>query len=306
MSRLPRGPRNPTVVKTYDELSRFVNAFVQGSFDLMMLIGSPGIQKSRTVREALDGNVCWIEGHTSPIRIYCELWGHRNELVVIDDVDSLYGDRSIIRLLKSLCQSEPRKTVSWQTNASVLERENVPRKFDTTSRVAIIANDWKTLNENVAAIEDRGIVLLFQPDSAEVHRRVATWFWDQEIFDFVGQHLHLVVKPSMRHYKLAWQVKEAKTGLDWRSFLLSQWLSNTALVVAKLKADPSYQSENDRIRAFRANTGKSRATYFNHAQGLKAPIEFPHYVLRTSAPKNQIEQIDILKILRLRQRGENN
>ena len=47
------------------------------------------------------------------------------------------------------------------------------------SRVAIIANAWKTLNDNVAAVQDRGHVLIFEPTALEVHQQVARWFWDQ-------------------------------------------------------------------------------------------------------------------------------
>ncbi len=51
------------------------------------------------------------------------------------------------------------------------EKEGIPREFTTKSRVVIIANDWRTLDRNVAALQDRGHVLLFQPSPAEVHAR---------------------------------------------------------------------------------------------------------------------------------------
>src|SRR5207249_919558 len=90
--------------------------------------------------------------------------------VVIDDVDSLYADKSGIRLLKCLCQTEKAKTVAWHTNARSLDKHGVPREFKTKCRV-IICNDWKTLNRNVAALQDRVHVLVFQPNAAEVHRQ---------------------------------------------------------------------------------------------------------------------------------------
>jgi hypothetical protein len=51
---------------------------------------------------------------------------------------------------------------------------------------------WKTLNKNVAALQDRGHVLLFQPGAAEVHRQAGTWFDDQEIYDWFAANLHRV------------------------------------------------------------------------------------------------------------------
>ena len=43
----------------------------------------------------------------------------------------------------------------------------------------------------LASVEDRGHLLSFAPTPPEVHRRTAEWFWDQEVFDFIGAHLHL-------------------------------------------------------------------------------------------------------------------
>jgi len=53
--------------------------------------------------------------------------------------------------------------LSWHTATPILQRRGVPPQFTTTSRVALIGNDWKTLNADVAALEDRGHVLMFEP-----------------------------------------------------------------------------------------------------------------------------------------------
>src|SRR5262249_25294772 len=156
--------------------------------------------------------------------------------------------RSGIRLLKALCQSEPAKTLSWHTATPVLKHRDVPARFTTTSRVALIGNDWKTLNADVAALEDRGHVLVFEPTALEFHRQAAGWLWDQEIFDFVAGHLHLISPYSLRIYHQAWELKQS--GLDWRRAVLSRCLTGPALLVARLKADPSFASEAARVRAF--------------------------------------------------------
>ena len=155
---------------TYQRLEEYLRAFAQGHFHLLILVGAGGLAKSRSVRAVLDGKACWIEGNATPFGMYAKLYRHRDEFVVIDDVDALYADRSGVRLLKCLCQTEEEKTVAWHSDARSLERQGIPREFTTKSRVAIIANDWQTLDKNVAALQDRGHVLLFQPGAAEVHR----------------------------------------------------------------------------------------------------------------------------------------
>ena len=64
--------------------------------------------------------------------------------------------------------------MDWHSDARSLERQGIPGEFTTRSRVVIISNDWKTLNKHVAALQDRGHVLLFEPDAAEVHKKAGT------------------------------------------------------------------------------------------------------------------------------------
>ena len=94
-----------------------------------------------------DGEACWIEGNATPFGMYAKLYRHRDQFVVIDDVDALYADRSGVRLLKCLCQTEEEKAVAWHSDARSLERQRIPREFTTKSRVVIISNDWQTLEQ---------------------------------------------------------------------------------------------------------------------------------------------------------------
>jgi hypothetical protein len=286
-------------IATYDGLDRYVRAFAAGKFNLIVLVGAPGLQKSRAVREAMP-DACWIEGHATPLGIYMRLWEHQDEPVVIDDVDSLYADKGAVRLLKGLCQTERRKTVAWESSTRILTDAGIPRRFTTASQVMIIANAWKSLNVHVTALEDRGHLLHFEPSVLEVHTRTASWFWDQDIFDWIGAHLHLIHRPSMRIYRAAWELKEA--GMDWRGQLLERWLKGARLLVARLMADPSFATEEDRVKAFVEQGGGCRATYFNHARRLKPPLGVPKIGLANSAPP-QDEPFDLMDLLRQRHGG---
>jgi hypothetical protein len=284
-------------VPTYTELERYVRAFAEGHLNLLMVLGNPGVGKSRSVRQVLAGPVCWIGGQATAFGIFLEAYRHRHEPMVLDDVDALHADRNGIRLLKALCQTEKRKTLSWLTKSSA--SAGVPQRFTTTSRVVLIGNEWKTLNADVAALEDRGHMLLFEPTALEVHRQAARWFWDQEIFDLVADYLHLIERPSLRAYTQAWELKCA--GLDWRQAVLSRCLSGAALEVGKLKANASFASEAERVRAFVHSGAGCRATYFHHAKKLKPPQDKPKIPLaHTSPPADSVSEPNYLD--RLRQR----
>jgi hypothetical protein len=136
--------------------------------------------------------------------------------------------------------------------------------------VALIGNQWKTLNADVAALEDRGHLLVFEPTPWEVHQQAARWFWDTEIFDFVADHLHLIDRHSLRIYGQAWELKQA--GLEWRRAVLGRYLSGAALEVARLKANPAFASEAERVKAFIQSGAGCRATYFNLVKKLQ-PVE---------------------------------
>jgi hypothetical protein len=295
---------NALVLRSYRELELVVQGFAAGHFSLLILVGGPGIGKTQVLRHAVGEQACWIDGNATAFGIYCQLWEERHRPLVLDDVDALYTDRKGLRLLKVLCQSDPVKTVGWHSHAPALMRAGIPRKFETTSRVAIIANCWRALNSNVAAVNDRGRVVRFEPTPQEVHERTAHWFWDQEIYDFLGEHLHLLSAPSMRHYITAWEEKQA--GLDWRHFLLARFLSGPALLVARLKADPAYPTEEARVQAFIAAGAGCRATYFNHAKKLHAPSARPSIVLTNRPPKQSFSQPDVLALLRKRFREVGN
>jgi hypothetical protein len=262
-------PKGALHIVTYKRLEDYIRAFANGHLNLMILVGEAGIAKTRTVRSVLGDSACWIEGQATPFGMYEKLFRHRDELVVIDDVDSLYADRSGIRLLKCLCQTEDEKKVAWHSDAKSLERHRIPREFTTRSRVIIICNDWKTLNRNVAALQDRGHVLVFEPAASEVHTKAAEWFPDQEIYTWFGENLHRMTDPSFRHYVRARELKSA--GMDWKDVLASHPQNKRSRMVAEILGNTSYQTMKQRAAAFVQMGGGCRATFFNHKRRLGWP-----------------------------------
>lgn len=296
--------RSPLVLTRYDELVRYGEAFAGGHLNLLILTGGPGLGKSRLVKSLVGNDACWIDGHTTAFGMYVRLYKHRGQPVVIDDVDDLHNNREAVRLLKSLCQTDREKTISWNSGTRQLDELGVPHQFQTSSKTAIIANDWQRLNLDVEALEDRGHIVHFAPSPLEVHLQAARWFDDQEVFDFVGSRLSFFEQPSFRNYITAAELKRA--GLDWKQSILGRCLSGKPLVVAQLKADDGFASEEERAQAFVAYGHGCRATYFNVAKKLPAVIEPPQLLLKAvesaheSPPETETPVMDVLEILRRR------
>ena len=263
---MPHHPQIAITIRTYAELTKFADAFAEGKLNLLILIGSAGLAKSQTIRNTVGKKVCWIEGNATAFGMYTDLFRHRDELVIIDDVDSLYSDRAAVRLLKSLCQTDPMKRVSWHSNAAGLSKEKIDREFETKSRVCIIANDWKNLDANTAAVRDRGHLVFFEPTREEIHAKAGEWFSHQHIYDWFGNHLHLVPNLSMRLYVRATELEAA--GIDWVEHLLAEQPERSR-IVAKLLADSQFENEEQRVGEFGRQTGASRATYYNWKKKLR-------------------------------------
>jgi hypothetical protein len=117
----------------------------------------------------------------------------------------------------------------------------------------------------VAALQERGHVLVFQPGAAEVHAQAGQWFKDSEIYEWFGQNLHRMREPSFRHYVRAGELKAA--GMNWRE-VLEEDADDGRRLAAEIHASPAYQTTMDRVRAFMQQGGGCRATYFNHVRKL--------------------------------------
>lgn len=96
----------------------------------------------------------------------------------------------------------------------------MPSSFTTKSPVCLIANEWRTLNANVQAIEDRAIIVHFAPSPGEVHVKVREWFDDDEVYQFIEEHLLFIPRPSMRYYVKGRQLRQANPE-RWRTQLLA-------------------------------------------------------------------------------------
>ena len=276
-------PQHAITLTSYAELAEFAEAFGRGKLNLLILVGTAGIAKSQTLRRVVGERALWIEGNATAFGIYEAIHEHRDRPIVIDDVDTLYTDRAAVRLLKCLCQTDPVKRVAWHSKAAGFS--GLPRVVETRSKVCIIANEWKQLNTNVAAVQDRGHLVFFEPTAEEIHLEVAKWFWDQEVFDWFAEYLHLVPKPSMRHYVRAAELREA--GIDWVKVMLSDTVPEKALLIAKLKADPRFTEERERVEAFREMGGGSQTTYYKWLGRIRSPVDTERLKVRLPGARNE-------------------
>lgn len=259
-------------ITTYKELKKWVQTFHKGALDLMIIEGNGGNGKSSAIKNSLtdtpDYDYCWLEGRLTAIYLYEQAYLHRDCPIFLDDVDSMYADKNAVNILKELCQTDEEKLVMWNTKTTVLNEE-IPRRFTTRSKVCLITNKWKTLNEHVGAVEDRGIVLSFYPSAQEVHEKaVSIDLADTEIYHFMIKNLGRIKYPSLRYYRNARKLKD--NGItDWREVLIESFgLGELEEVVLKLMEDKTLKP-SQKAKKFSELTGKTGRTYWRILREVK-------------------------------------
>lgn len=272
-------PRHCLTVATYDELRQLVRAFACGSYELLCITGGPGLGKSEIVKRIMQetrGALGWglVKGKHTPLDLYERLYSFRRIPVVMDDLDDLLTRKENVILLKCVCDTHPTKLVAWGSKHWALTSGELPKSFESVSRICLICNDYDTLDRNIAAVYDRGLLISFQPSALELHRQVAQggWFDDEEVFDFIGRNLFSIVEPSFRFYITAREHKKA--GSAWRDLILRTIEAEAdpkQILVLRLLADPQYETEAARVQAFKGHPdGGSKATYHRHKAVLLA------------------------------------
>ena len=264
-------------VTTYASLRQYYTTFSEGNLPLLVVTGRGGTAKS-TLAVEIVRDAIRIDCHVTACGLYRQLFIHRNKVLIIDDVDALAGDRQTVPVLKALCETRHEKTIGWYTAKSkmVADGEEVPGElpdhFTTTSRAVIISNDWKTLNKNVAALNDRGLVINYEPTNAEIHRYVVAggWFKDEEILGFVQQHLNVATKLSMRDYIKALEIKNG--GMDWQSVLLGYWDVDPLMGLTIELMNNIGMSPKRRCETFCQATGKVQKTWYNYREQFLATV----------------------------------
>jgi hypothetical protein len=294
-------PADAEVIRTYDELRSFRDAFFEAMMYFLLIIGRHGLSKSYEFKERCrpykdragnDIDVAhYAKGNITAVEAYRLAYENRNKLLVFDDAERLWADTHGRFLLRDLTENTPSKTIHWRVDNKALASAGIPKQFDTTSRICLIMNRFAFGDAaEYDAIADRAHLIHFDPTPAEVHRNAAVWFWDQEIYDYIGQHLGLIDdgKLSARTYVRAYERRQKG---DWQEFLERRYFSQEAnRWVVSIENDARFRTAAQKEAEFQRRTGLSRATYYNVKRQLKKhgqldAIRVPTFTLNARPPE---------------------
>jgi hypothetical protein len=246
-----------------------------------------GLGKSRTILRTLEEEgiePILINSHITPLALYGTLFRFRKEEVIfMDDVDSVFGSMPHLGLLRSALWGQPRVV----TYGSSQLPDDLPASFETTARFIFAANVIPKKNDAFKAVLSRCDIFELSATNEEViemMRAVAANGFHHlsvedctEVIDYIAanaddRQLSLrLLTPSLR--KLLYARSE---GIDWRPMVKSQLHSlgrkNEAtkrldnrmkdLQVLRMVLQKHPESAKDQQEQWCRATGKSRASFF--------------------------------------------
>lgn len=128
-------------------LDVMARATAKGINRAMILSGPAGLGKSFGVERAaeeISGDFEHIKGYIRPTGLFKTLYKnrHNGNLIVFDDIDSLFSDETSLNILKSACDSGDVRKISWLSN-TVMEDddgEEIPSSFIFNGSIIFITN----------------------------------------------------------------------------------------------------------------------------------------------------------------------
>jgi hypothetical protein len=272
---------NTIPIDRYTTLRKMLLSFAGSDDPLLLVKGQPGLGKTETIQRVLRKMPhLLVRGKKSPLDLYIDLYEHRDMLVVIDDVDALLGHKDGQEIIRDVTETVNTKTIRWGTQSPILEEKGIPKRFQTSSRVILLTNEWRQGGVR-DAIASRALAIEFLPTWSELCRYAAKWFDDQVVLDYVNENLPLLEKPDLRILIHARQLRKyGVPGVGWQAAFNECWtVSKKRRAVSELLADESFSSNNQRAAEFVRLGHGDRATFYRHLGRFKG------------TPKRSVERV---------------
>jgi ABC-type dipeptide/oligopeptide/nickel transport system ATPase component len=135
--------------KKFSVLEKVAHGVADGHIRSAIVSGATGCGKSYTLETVLrsaerENKIKYnsVRGALSAIKLYQELWDSRrsDDVLVLDDTDTIYGDLDALNLLKAALDTNPVRRVHYNKESRILADLGIENSFDFEGRVCFITN----------------------------------------------------------------------------------------------------------------------------------------------------------------------
>jgi len=293
----------PIRVRSFEIPQDFIRMCCKKISNGCFLVGEGGIGKSfMAINTIKEENIEFVYMNTSisPLALYKFLYKNKTKLVVLDDVQGIFGEEKAIAILKSaLWEVNGKRLICWETTSSKLD--DVPELFEFTGQIVILANKLNTKNENLSALASR---VNYQSIEFTYHEKV-------QIMKSIIKKPYKGITEVQRKEVLNAIIErtdEADVNFNFRTLikaynfyiykkdkfeLLLDSILEKDTEIELIKTLSKRQLKiNQQIQIFTKVTGKGRSTYFEKKKALlksRSPANVDYRALIEDGIKNLAE-----------------
>jgi len=266
------------LVKTYSELAFFVNMFKNGNSDLLIIESKGGLGKSRFIESVMSEEpYLRILSHITPMQFFILGYKYKDLPIIVDDVDGLLNSDQTVSLLKMFCETTENKEVAWLTTHNLLNKLNIPQRYETKSKVCILTNDFQELTKKISALKDRGWHIEFKPSDSEILNKIKdiiplverkiSYEEKLEVFNLIKQYSNFCEFSLRTFVKGVHLFNECKDKeISWKTILLNDLKINPKLILLNNLLG-TYKVDKERIEQWEKE-GYSQRSYFDYKRLL--------------------------------------
>ena len=254
-------------IDTYEKLSIFIDRWVTGTIDLLIIESEAGLGKSCLIKGKLkEKKHLAINNHITPLMNYKQLYENRDRLVWFDDVYYLLLNKLNVALLKQVCETSEIKKLCYYTTSELMGE--TPKAFTTSSKVLISCNSIEGNSPHIKAIKDRGFHLVFKPSRVEILHKMQEIVDSypyleidekQAIFEVIRENSKFVKEISLRTLIKGFQLYNyyKSKGIDWKEDFLKELHISEKMIKISLLME-KYDNDLERLKEW----GWSRQTFY--------------------------------------------
>ena len=139
------------IAERFDILDALTQSCIDGDARALIISGPAGLGKSFSVEKRLaewdpNGiNYTIVKGYVRATGLVKLLYQYREagQVLVFDDADAIFFDDVSLNLLKAVCDTTERRSVSWLSEGSLIDEETairIPRSFEFQGTIIFISN----------------------------------------------------------------------------------------------------------------------------------------------------------------------